>query len=319
MPLPSQCLGTACATLTIIASLENGTGTVTSSPAGINCVITARVASGVCSKKFIAFTGTAVSIQLISTASTGSYIAADLSGANLGDVRTTSYSLNGNKEYQTRSFPFRLYKYSFSVSGSGVGTGKVTSAVPPIACPPNCGPYLFDYGTRLSLTATPDAGAVFKQWTGACNGQGARCSLTVSEATTTNAVFDLATDGGTGSGGQPSTGSGARSGGGASSTTADKSVGAELIGVRSARSLIGKRILKIELNVDENVSAALSLTRKGKTLASKQTATVKGGDRVLLFVLPDRVGKGSARLRLTLKDAAGNTKVVNRTVSIPSA
>ena len=38
----------------------------------------------------------------------------------------------------------------------------------------------FDYGTSVSLTATRDAGAVFKTWTGACNGQGATCSLPCS-------------------------------------------------------------------------------------------------------------------------------------------
>ena len=52
------------------------------------------------------------------------------------------------------------------------------------------------YGQAVTLTAKPDAGAVFSAWTGACAGQSATCHVTLDSVypdilTSTNAVFGL--------------------------------------------------------------------------------------------------------------------------------
>ena len=74
---------------------------------------------------------------------------------------------------------------------------------------------------------------------------------------------------------------------------------------------------RLELNLDENVSATLTLIRGDQTLVTKQFGKVKEGDRVLTLVVPGSVEKGKATLQFELKDAAGNTMSAKRPVKIP--
>ena len=174
---------------------------------------------------------------------------------------------------------------------------------------------------------------------GCLNGQGATCNLTIEQATSTNAVFELPTAaGGTSNtggstGGGSSGGSGSTAGGGApagapSGTTgaagstvaggqqADSIVEAQVIGARGGKSRIGRRIVQLELNLDENVSASLKLVRRGKTLAFIQIGKVRVGNRLLLLLVPAKAAKGRATLQFDLKDAAGNTLHATRSVKI---
>jgi hypothetical protein len=91
-----------------------------------------------------------------------------------------------------------------------------------------------------------------------------------------------------------------------------------VIAVKAGKSRLGKRIVQIELNLDENVSATLTLVRAGKALASKTIGNVKAGDRVLTLVVGNAIAKGKASLRLELKDSAGNTLAAKRSVKIPA-
>ena len=141
---------------------------------------------------------------------------------------------------------------------------------------------------------------MFKTWTGACNGQGATCTLTVTKATSTNAVFDVAAPTPT------------------PTPAADKSVDASVLAARAAKTRLGARVVEVELAADEDLAVALTLARKGKKLALKRFARVKEGRRILTLVLPKTLRKGLATLQIAADDAAGNRKGWRRTVRVPS-
>ena len=105
--------------------------------------------------------------------------------------------------------------------------------------------------------------------------------------------------------------------GGGGQPAADAAVEADVVGVKSARSLIGLRVVRLQLELGEPVSVTLALVRKGKTLARKRFASVKPGRRTLTLAVPPRVGARSAALRYELEDAAGNTLSARRSVKIP--
>jgi hypothetical protein len=76
----------------------------------------------------------------------------------------------------------------------------------------------------------------------------------------------------------------------------------------------------VELALRETASATLTLSRRGKPLASKEFASVSAADdRVLTFPVPKQVAGGSAVLTIALKDAVGNVATLTRVVSIGKA
>jgi protocatechuate 3,4-dioxygenase beta subunit len=94
-------------------------------------------------------------------------------------------------------------------------------------------------------------------------------------------------------------------------------VAASLVATRFGRTARGLRRLTLTLDVDEAVSADARLVRGGRTIARRHVA-LKAGTRKPALVLAEGVAAGSATLVLTLKDAAGNAKVVRRTLRVPS-
>ena len=100
---------------------------------------------------------------------------------------------------------------------------------------------------------------------------------------------------------------------------ADAAVDAAVIGAVATRSRVGVRVVRVELEVGEQVSVRLALVRKAKTLASKRFPAVRPGSRVLTLPVPRRVTKGRATVRVELSDAAGNARVLKRGVAIPAA
>jgi protocatechuate 3,4-dioxygenase beta subunit len=106
------------------------------------------------------------------------------------------------------------------------------------------------------------------------------------------------------------------------SATAGRStakVSAALTKAAFDRTAAGRRRLTATLDVDETVSADLRLVRGGATLAHRKVAALRAGTRRPSLLLANRVAAGRAQLRVTLKDAAGNTKVAKRTVQVPKA
>ncbi len=152
----------------------SGTGTVTSSPSGISCDPT-------CEADFEE--GTEVTL-------TGS------PGANSKSVVWTGCdSVNGeNKCLVTMdedtevTATFDLEQHLLSVSKTGSGTGKVTSTPPGIDCGSDCNE-LYDHGTVVTLSATPDPGSEFTGFSGACTGL--TCEVTMSAAKSVTANFDV--------------------------------------------------------------------------------------------------------------------------------
>lgn len=87
-------------------------------------------------------------------------------------------------------FTFLAKPIDVSVTESGSGSGSVMSLPAGIACPGTCSA-TFKGGYLLYLVAAPDAGSVFKSWSGACAGQGPTCSLRPTAATQASAVFEV--------------------------------------------------------------------------------------------------------------------------------
>jgi phospholipase C len=149
-----------------------GTGSVTSSPAGINC-------PSACSATFA--TGTPVT--LTAAAGTG-YSFQGWTGSGCGSGSSCTVTVNAAISV-TATFISSVPTYPVAVSLSGPGV--VTSSPAGINCGTSCTAN-FPQNTQVTLTETPTAGAVFSGWGGACTGTGT-CTITVTAATSVTAVF----------------------------------------------------------------------------------------------------------------------------------
>jgi hypothetical protein len=159
-------------TLTVTRA-GTGTGTVTSSPAGIDC-------GADCAHGFPV--GTTVTL----TAAPGAFsIFMGWSGACSGTTATCTVLVDAAKSVTAS---FQGQGFALTVTKAGSGTGTVTSDPAGIDCGATCGANYPD-GTMVTLTAAPDAGAVFSGWSGACTGTGS-CVVTMSAAKSVTATFD---------------------------------------------------------------------------------------------------------------------------------
>ncbi|ABS25884.1 cell wall/surface repeat-containing protein [Anaeromyxobacter sp. Fw109-5] len=90
---------------------------------------------------------------------------------------------------------FEPAQYALTVSATEVygGTGTVTG--PGIACSPGattgCSAPIAN-GETVTLTATPNAGAILKRWTGCSSYSGATCTVSMSSARSVTAAFEPA-------------------------------------------------------------------------------------------------------------------------------
>jgi hypothetical protein len=149
----------------------SGSGSVTSSPAGINC-------PAACSANFRKV-GTMVT--LTATPASGSRFVG-WSGACSG--AGTCVVTMSQAESVTATFT-----QVFALSVTVVGGGTVTSSPAGINCPGTC-TASFNSGTLVTLTATPAAGSSFTGWSGACTGTGS-CTIIMNVANSVTATFGL--------------------------------------------------------------------------------------------------------------------------------
>ena len=149
-----------------------------------------------------------------------------------------------------------------------------------------------------SLLPTPAA---------AGGGYTADFSVGVSQTTSQIGNSSAGGPGGGGPGGPTSTDT--------TTATGDKRVAAVLKAKAMVRTVLGTRQLKLTLKASEPVMVRARLTRGNRTVASRK-ATLQAGTRTVKVTIPDDAKAGAARLRLTLTDAAGNTKAYRRTVHI---
>jgi hypothetical protein len=119
-------------------------------------------------------------VWLTATADTGSTFAG-WSGSATGMANPISVTIDGDRAVTAT---FTLNTYTLTVATDGTGTGSVT---PPV------GPYSYDYGTTVWLTATADTGSTFVSWHGAATGTANPISVTMDGDKTITATFDLLT------------------------------------------------------------------------------------------------------------------------------
>ena len=152
----------------IVTRAGNGTGTVTSSPAGISCGAT-------CSARF----GFGSSVTLTASPSAGSHFTS-WSGCTSTSGATCTVTMSA---VTTATATFTLDTHVLTVTSPSNGSVSGTG----ISCPGTCsGSY--NYGSTVTLTATPSANYVFAGWGGACSGTGT-CMVTMNADATVSASF----------------------------------------------------------------------------------------------------------------------------------
>jgi hypothetical protein len=97
-----------------------------------------------------------------------------------------------------------------------------------------------------------------------------------------------------------------------------RTVHAVLGRVRVRRAPTGRRWLTADIDAYETVTASLTLSRQGPTVARKVLGDVSGTRRIRLAI-PPATKPGAARLRVRLRNADGSVKVVTRSIRIPHA
>jgi hypothetical protein len=159
--------------LTITKS-GSGTGTVASSPAGINCGTD-------CSETYDIDT----LVFLTATPNSDSEFSG-WSGACSGGADTCSVTMDAAKTVTanfTRRFPL-------TVSKSGTGAGTVASNPSGINCGGDCSE-TYNINTQVTLTAAPNADSDFVEWSGCDSAAGTSCTITMNAAKSVTATFTL--------------------------------------------------------------------------------------------------------------------------------
>ncbi len=163
-----------------VSSDGTGSGTITSSPAGISC-------GNVCSASYSA----GAQVALTPNPAPGSAFAnwnGDCAGAGVCLIlisSTTSQSAVATFNSENSN------TVSLTVSMSGLGNGSVRSNPKGIDCGSDCSAS-FSPQTQVSLTAIPDAGSVFVGWSGSgCSGTGS-CAVSSQSPESITAAFDRA-------------------------------------------------------------------------------------------------------------------------------
>jgi hypothetical protein len=156
-----------------VAKAGSGTGTVTSSPAGIDCGTT-------CSGQFEV--GTSVSLN--AAAAPGSAFAG-WSGGGCSGRNSCTVSDNATV---TATFNIASTNH-LHVDKAGAGTGTVTSEPSGISCGTSCDAD-FQSGSTVTLRAVPSNGSTFSGWSGGgCSGAAPSCIVVMNGNQTVTAIF----------------------------------------------------------------------------------------------------------------------------------
>jgi hypothetical protein len=162
-----------------VEKIGTGTGSVTSSPAGINCGTACPEAEAEYPE----------GSKVVLTASAGA-------GSAFGGWYGCDANPSATKcevtilEWTTVEAEFNLSanpKFPLKVKRIGSGVGKVSSAPAGIECGSACEAE-FDGGKTVVLTQVAEPGSEFVKWSGACSGSGA-CEVTMSAAREVGAEF----------------------------------------------------------------------------------------------------------------------------------
>ena len=154
-----------------------GSGTVSSSPAGVNCGTT-------CAASFDHGT----TVTLSGTPASGSK---PVAWSGCGSVNGSNQCVVTMSEAKSVTATFELERHSLSVAKGGSGSGTVTSSPAGVNCGTTCAAS-FDHGTTVTLSGAPAGGSkpvVWETCPGAVNGSN-QCVVTMSEAKEARARFD---------------------------------------------------------------------------------------------------------------------------------
>jgi predicted outer membrane repeat protein len=172
-----------------LSVVTTGSGTVTSSPAGIDC-------SSTCSTRF----GEGTVVTLTATPAAGSTFTG-WSGAGCSGTGTCQVTMSA-AESVTATFtrvpppsvpppsvpPQTGSSVTLTVVRAGSGSGTVTSGPAGIDCGSNCSA-VFAEGTHVVLSAAPAGQSRFAGWSGACATASTTCTVTLSADTRVTATF----------------------------------------------------------------------------------------------------------------------------------
>ena len=179
-PIPQQRLA--------VAKTGSGSGTVISSPPGVECGST-------CEGEF----DEAAPITLTANAAPGTQVAAwtgcdseptpSTCTVTLGATRSVSVELESIPSPPSPS-PSRAARHTLSVisTGTGAATGAVNSEPAGIDCGGVCA-HVYDDGTAVTLVAHPAPHSSFLGWGGCDGASGARCTVTLGADKTVVAAF----------------------------------------------------------------------------------------------------------------------------------
>jgi hypothetical protein len=153
-----------------ITKAGTGNGTVTSSPAGINCGAT-------CSAAYNA--GTTVALAAAPAAGS-TFVGWSGTGCTSGSV-----TVNANMSCTATFSPQSSQAFTLVVSTTGTGAGTITSNPVGLNCGSTCSA-VYNSGTIVALVATPAPGSTFTGWSGTGCTSG---SITLTSATNCTAIF----------------------------------------------------------------------------------------------------------------------------------
>jgi len=158
-----------------IAKTGAGTGgVITSTPTGIDCGAT-------CSGIY----DWSTPVTLTATPATGS-IFQGWTGACTGTAATCTVTMNQTQNVTASFAPMQM---TLSVAKTGTGTGgTITSLQTGIDCGISCSG-IYDWGTQVTLAATPATGSTFQGWSGACTGTATTCTVTMDQTQSVSANF----------------------------------------------------------------------------------------------------------------------------------
>jgi hypothetical protein len=155
---------------------STGSGTVTSTPAGIDCGST-------CVKRFPKDR----EVALAAMPEAGSRFVSW--GGGCTGAKTCTVTLHDDVTVTARFEKLAPTDPTLTVERAGEGTGTVVSRQPGIACGEDCS-NTYPAGTTVVLVASPRDGSTFTGWEGAgCSGR-KLCSVTLDTSRTVTATFE---------------------------------------------------------------------------------------------------------------------------------
>jgi hypothetical protein len=138
-----------------------------------------------CGSKCAATYSIGTIVTLVASPGSGSAFAG-WGGACSGNQTTCSVLVNDAMNVTATFLP--QFTLSVGRSNPGTITGTPAGNDRSLDCGSNCSAK-FSQGTTVTLTATPPAGKLFVNWSGACSGTSPTCTFTINKDTSVQAVF----------------------------------------------------------------------------------------------------------------------------------